>query len=37
MRKESADKFDYDDAKTVREQFEKIKERILLLKDHRPY
>ncbi|MCL6546567.1 MAG: hypothetical protein K6T61_15200 [Bryobacteraceae bacterium] len=34
MRMESVHKFDYSDEKAVREQFEKVKERVLQLKDH---
>jgi len=34
MRMESVHKFDYSDEKSVREQFEKMKERVLQLKDH---
>jgi len=34
MRMESVHKFDYSDEKAVREQFEKMKERVLQVKDH---
>lgn len=34
MRMESVHKFDYSDEKAVREQFEKVKERVIQLKDH---
>ncbi|MGQ9635581.1 MAG: glycoside hydrolase family 2 TIM barrel-domain containing protein [Bryobacteraceae bacterium] len=34
MRMESVHKFDYSDEKAVREQFERVKQRVLELKDH---